>query len=126
MLLSEGYFVTATYAHDEDTAKKFETLFPNEVEHFELLKIDQSNKADVQLLAEHVKQHGPLDCLVCNAGMTLRKGITDFTDEEWEKVMQVYVNASVFLTRDLYSCISNNARIVFIGSEMGAILMAHH
>lgn len=119
MLLSEGYFVTATYAHDEDAAKKFETLFPNEVEHIELLKIDQSCKADVRLLAEHVKHQGSLDSLICNAGMTLRKGITDFTDEEWEKVMQVNVNASVFLIRDLYSCISKNARIVFIGSEMG-------
>lgn len=60
-----------------------------------------------------------MDVLVCNAGMTLRKGITNFSDKEWERVMQVNVNAPVFLIRDLFNHISRNARIVFIGSEMG-------
>ena len=119
MLLDEGYFMTVTYAHDEEAAKKFGTLFPDKADQFELMKIDQSNKADMRLLADHIKKQGSLDCLVCNAGITLRKGITDFSDEEWERLMQVNVNAPVFLIRDIYPCISKNARIVFIGSEMG-------
>lgn len=119
MLLAEGYFVTVTYGHDEKSALKFKELFAKETNQFELLKVDQSSKADMHILADHVKQQGTLDCLVCNAGITLRKGITDFSDEEWEKVMQVNVNAPVFLVRDLYTSLSKNARIVFIGSEMG-------
>lgn len=119
MLLSEGYFVTVTYGHDEKSASKFKEVFGIETKQFELLKINQSSKTDMHLLADHVKQQGALDCLVCNAGITLRKGITDFTDEEWEKVMQVNVNAPVCLVRDLYSNIALNARIIFIGSEMG-------
>lgn len=119
MLLAEGYFVTVTYGHDEKSASKFKETFGVEANQFELMKIDQSCKADMHLLADHVKQQGALDCLVCNAGITLRKGITDFTDEEWEKVMQVNVNAPVFLVRDLYTTLSKNARVVFIGSEMG-------
>lgn len=119
MLLAEGYFVTVTYGHDEKSAAKFKEAFGIGTNQFELLKIDQSNKDDMHLLADHVKQQGELDCLVCNAGITLRKGITDFSDEEWEKVMQVNVNAPVYLVRDLYTSLSKNARIVFIGSEMG-------
>ena len=119
MLLAEGYFVTVTYGHDEKSASKFKEVFGIETKQFELLKINQSSKTDMHLLADHVKQQGALDCLVCNAGITLRKGITDFTDEEWEKVMQVNVNAPVCLVRDLYSNIALNARIIFIGSEMG-------
>lgn len=119
MLLAEGYFVTLTYGHDEESAIKFKNEFGKDSDKFELMKIDQSCKDDMHLLADHVKQQGTLDCLVCNAGITLRKGITDFTDEEWEKVMQVNVNAPVFLVRDLYTCLSKNARVVFIGSEMG-------
>lgn len=119
MLLAEGYFVTLTYGHDEESAIKFKNEFGKDSDKFELMKIDQSCKDDMHLLADHVKQQGALDCLVCNAGITLRKGITDFTDEEWEKVMQVNVNAPVCLVRDLYSNIALNARIIFIGSEMG-------
>lgn len=119
MLLAEGYFVIVTYGHDEKSALKFKEVFAKETNQFELLKVDQSSKADMHLLADHVRQQGTLDCLVCNAGITLRKGITNFSDEEWEKVMQVNVNAPVFLVRDLYTSLSKNARIVFIGSEMG-------
>lgn len=119
MLLDEGYFVTLTYGHDEESAFKFKVLFAEKSALFELIKIDQSCKTDMQMLADKIKGYGSLDCLVCNAGITLRKGITDFTDEEWEKVMQVNVNAPVFLVRDLFPYISKNARIVFIGSEMG-------
>lgn len=119
MLLAEDYFVTLTYGHDEESAIKFKEMFADDSAHYELLKIDQSNKSDMFFLADKIRTQGSLDCLVCNAGMTLRKGITDFTDEEWEKVMQVNVNSLVFLVRDLYKCLSKNARIVFIGSEMG-------
>lgn len=119
MLLTEGYFVTITYGHDEESAIKFREFFAEKSSDFELMKIDQGSKTDMRLLADKIKEHGSLDCLVCNAGITLRKGITDFSDEEWEKVMQVNVNAPVFLVRDLYACLSKDARIVFIGSEMG-------
>lgn len=119
MLLTEGYFVTVTYGHDNESAAKFKEAFEEESSQFELMKIDQNSKTDMHLLVDHIKQQSTLDCLVCNAGITLRKGITDFTDEEWEKVMQVNVNAPVFLIRDLYSYLSKGARIVFIGSEMG-------
>lgn len=119
MLLAEGYFVTITYGHDKESAAKFKEAFEKEVNQFELLKIDQSCKVDMKALADHVKKNKSLECLVCNAGITLRKGLTDFSDEEWEKVMQVNVNAPVFLIRDLYTCLSQNSRIVFIGSEMG-------
>lgn len=119
MLLAEGYFVTITYGHDKESAAKFKEAFEKEVNQFELLKIDQSCKVDMKALADHIKKNKSLECLVCNAGITLRKGLTDFSDEEWEKVMQVNVNAPVFLIRDLYTCLSQNSRIVFIGSEMG-------
>lgn len=120
MLLQEGYFVTVTYGHDSKSADDFIKSHSSLSNQFELLKIDQSCKSDVKNLADHIKQrHGHLNCMVCNAGITLRKGITDFSDDEWEQVMQVNVNAPVFLIRDLYKTISKDARIVFIGSEMG-------
>ena len=119
MLMEEGYFVTVTYACDETAAKEFQDSFEDKASQFELLKADQSCKADMKWLTTHLKSLPVLDCLVLNAGTTLRRGITDFADEEWERVMQVNVNAPVFLIRDLHGHLSPNARIVFIGSEMG-------
>lgn len=119
MLMTEGYFVTVTYAHDEASALKFQDSFADKARQLELIKADQSCKEDMRWLMSHLKSQPVLDCLVFNAGITLRKGLTDFTDEEWGRVMQVNVNAPVFLIRDLHDHLSQNARIVFIGSEMG-------
>lgn len=119
MLMTEGYFVTVTYAHDEVSAQKFQDSFADKACQFELIKADQSCKKDMRRLTSHLKSQPVLDCLVLNTGITLRKGLTDFTDEDWERVVQVNVNAPVFLIRDLHDHLSQNARIVFIGSEMG-------
>lgn len=119
MLMAEGYFVTVTYAHDEVSAQEFQDSFTDKNSQYELIKADQGCKADMARLVEHLQTRPILDCLVFNAGITLRKGINDFTDVEWERVMQVNVNAPVFLIRDLRNHLSLNARIVFIGSEMG-------
>lgn len=119
MLMTEGYFVTVTYAHDEVSAQNFQDSFADKACQFELIKADQSCKKDMRRLTSHLKSQPVLDCLVLNTGITLRKGLTDFTDEDWERVVQVNVNAPVFLIRDLHDHLSQNARIVFIGSEMG-------
>lgn len=119
MLMADGYFVTVTYAHDEESAQGFQDSVADKTSQFELVKADQSCKEDMKRLTTHLLSQPALDCLVLNAGITLRKGITDFTDEEWDRVMQVNVNAPVFLIRDLHGHLSQNARIVFIGSEMG-------
>lgn len=118
MLLQEGYFVTTTYAVDEEAANESRTVLSRISNDFEILRIDQSCKDDMHRLIRHLHEQQRIDCIICNAGVTLRKGITEFADEEWERVMQVNVNAPVFLIRDLYDIIPCGSRIVFIGSEM--------
>ena len=119
MLLELGYYVTVTYGHDENSALQFEKMFYPERDNFELIKVDLGNKKDIYCLINLIKEKGALDCLIFNAGVTLRRGITDFTDEEWEYVMNVNVNAPVIIIRDLYTIMPPNSRIIFIGSEMG-------
>lgn len=112
MLLGEGYAVTATYAHDEEAAQSCAAL------GVETLLARQDDKASMRAFALRMKERGTIDCLVLNAGGTLRKGLAETSDEEWERVMQVNVNAPVFLLRDLLPVIPPCSRIVFIGSEM--------
>jgi 3-oxoacyl-[acyl-carrier protein] reductase len=119
MLLSEGYHVVVTYAHDEASATKcreeLSTLSPN----FEIVKADQADKASMRAFAEEMLKKGHIDCIVCNAGTTLRCSLTEITDEEWERTMQVNLNSSLYLIRDIYGVIPHNSRIIFIGSLMG-------
>ena len=96
MLLSKGYRVFATYVGPD---------FTENIENFIPIKIDQSK-------TDH------LDCLVCNAGMSIRKSFTETTDEDWDKQMEVAVNSHYIMIRELYSMIPNGSRIIFTGSQM--------
>lgn len=116
MLLSEGYAVTATYAHDEEAAQKIKAELPIEV-----FRAAQDERDQLHALVLHLRTKGSLDCIVLNAGTTERSGLKDTTDEAWERVMQVNVNSNVSLVRDLYGVIAPNARIVFMGSMMGIL-----
>ncbi len=116
MLLSEGYSVTATYAHDVETAQRIKAELPIDV-----ICAAQDNKEQMQVLLTYMRAKGSLDCLVLNAGTTERSGLKGTTDEAWERVMQVNVNSNMSLVRDLYDIIAPNARIVFMGSMMGVL-----
>ena len=119
MLLAEGYFVTVTYAHDEASAEACRERLAKLSEHFEVVRADQSDKLAMRNFAAMMRQKGHVDCIVCNAGTTLRRELRDITDEDWERTMQVNLNSSLYLIRDLYDVIPHDSRIVFIGSLMG-------
>ena len=116
MLLSEGYVVTATYAHDEETAQKVKAEL-----QIDVIRSAQDDKEQLKALVSYLRTKGSLDCIVLNAGTTERSGLKDTTDEAWERVMQVNVNSNMSLVRDLYEVIAPNARIVFMGSMMGVL-----
>ena len=119
MLLAEGYHVTVTYAHDEASAEACRSRLKAISEHFEIVRADQSDKVAMREFAQAMCQKGHIDCIVCNAGTTLRRELRDITDEDWERTMQVNLNSGLYLIRDLYDVIPNDSRIVFIGSLMG-------
>ena len=118
MLLREGYFVTLTYAHDEEAAKTCMLELSEISANFEIVKVNQADKESMRTFASNLKNKPSIDCLICNAGTTLRKNLQDISDEDWEQVMQVNVNSYLFLIRDLFDKIPADSRIVFIGSLM--------
>lgn len=120
MLLEEGYKVITTYAGDENAAQNLKTHIPAEwFDRLSVVKVDQSDKTALHQLVEMTKEVEEINCLVCNAGTTLRKKLEDITDEDWERVMQVNLNSNVYLIRDLLPKLNNNSRIILIGSMMG-------
>lgn len=110
MLLGKGYYVFTTYVGPEFTEK---------IENYEALLIDQTNREDVYGFIKYVKSKTDhLDCLVCNAGMSIRKSFTDTTDADWDKQMEVAVNSHYIMVREFFSIIPEGSRILFTGSQM--------
>lgn len=111
MLISKGYHVFATFVGSEPEFSD---------SNYEAIHTDQSKRADVYDFIEYVKSRaGHIDCLVCNAGMTIRKGFTETADSDWDKMMEVSVNSHYIMVRELYPIIPAGSRIIFTGSQMG-------
>ena len=110
MLLSKGYRVFATYVGPD---------FTENIESFIPIKIDQTNRTEVYQFVAKVKEKcDTIDCIVCNAGMSIRKSFTETTDEDWDKQMEVAVNSHYIIVRELYRLIPPGSRIIFTGSQM--------
>lgn len=111
MLLNKGYYVFATYVGEDFTER-----FPN----FEAIKTDQTNRKEIYQFITYVKSKTDhLDCLHCNAGISIRKSFTDYTDSDWDKMMEVAVNSHYIMCREFFPIIPNGSRILFTGSQMG-------
>ena len=115
MLIDKGYYVFATY---------FGSDYVENLVNYEAVKIDQSSRDDVYKFISYIKNKcSQLDCIVCNAGMSIRKSFIETTDSDWDKMMDVAVNSHYIMIREFFSIISLNSRIIFTGSQMG--LMPH-
>jgi len=110
MLLAKGYKVFATYVGPDVEEK---------LENFETHNIDQSKRNEVYRFINYVKsQTNHLDCLVCNAGVSIRRSFTEMKDEEWDLMMEVAVNSHYIMCREFYPIIPYGSRILFTGSQM--------
>ena len=115
MLIGKGYRVYATYVGPD---------FEEKIENFEAVKVDQSDRKQLYAFIERIKkQCDSVDCIICNAGLSIRKSFTETTDRDWDTMMEVAVNSHYILIRELYGLIPEGSRIVFTGSQMG--LMPH-
>lgn len=113
MLVSNGYYVYVTYVGSD---------FVERIENLEAVKVNQANRDELYRFITYVKsQTEHIHCIVCNAGMSIRKGFTETTDVEWDIQMEVAVNSHYILIRELYSMIPNGSRVIFTGSQMGLL-----
>ena len=111
MLLAKGYYVYATYVGAD---------FTEQIENFEAIKCDQTNREEVYNFINYVKSNTDhLDCLHCNAGMSVRKSFTEGEDKDWDAMMGVAVTSHYIMCREFFSIIPNGSRILFTGSQMG-------
>jgi 3-oxoacyl-[acyl-carrier protein] reductase len=110
MLLDKGYKVFVTYV-GADFTESIGNMVP--------IKIDQSRREEIYKFIEYIKTNASeINCIVCNAGMSIRKSFTETSDEDWDRQMEVAVNSHYILIRELFKMIPNGSRIIFTGSQM--------
>lgn len=111
MLVNKGYHVIATYVGDI----KYEIP-----KGMEIIECDQTNRQETHAFCDYIKNNcESVDCIICNAGMSIRKNFTETTDEDWDKMMEVAVNSHYIIIRELFNLIPAGSRIIFTGSQMG-------
>ncbi|CAB9493672.1 SDR family NAD(P)-dependent oxidoreductase [Alteromonas macleodii] len=86
---------------------------------FSAYQCDFSNRDDVYKFIEKVKNdHPKIDILVNNAGTILRDPATNHSDEYWDKVIEVNLNAQFILSREIgKDMVANKSgKIIFTAS----------
>src|SRR5260370_38733971 len=117
MLKDEGYKVAATYAGNEDAAKKFKAETGIAV-----YKFDVGDFAACQaVIAKIEKDLGPIDVLVNNAGITRDSTMRKLTRDMWDSVIDTNLGSCFNMSKAVWE--GMNARgfgpIVNIGSING-------
>lgn len=111
MLVSRGYYVFVTYSKHN---------LNEQLDNIEAIKADQSNRSEVYHFINYIKSRvDRINCIVCNAGLSIRKPFTETTDEDWDKQMDVAVTSHMIIIRELFQMISKESRIIFTGSVLG-------
>ncbi|MDY4692204.1 MAG: SDR family oxidoreductase [Blautia sp.] len=117
----DGDLIFATYAHNEKKAEKFtENLFPSDRKKVIILKADMSSYEEMMNLVNTVKEKaGHVDWLISNAGISTYKKFTEYTFEEWNKIVNTNLSVPVFMVKEFLPVISEGGSVLFMGSYAG-------
>ena len=64
-------------------------------------RVDLADRAAVRALSERLEAGGPVDILVNNAGTIRRAPAAQYTDTDWDHVLEVDLTAQFLLARDI-------------------------
>lgn len=117
MLVGRGYKVVASYAHNDEVAIEAERQFKGSVLYF---KSDHADRKQTYRFIDFIRQQTTeVNCIICNAGLTVRHSFAHTTDDDWDQMMEVAVNSHFILLRELYTLVAPDSRVIFTGSALG-------
>ncbi|MCC6265596.1 MAG: SDR family oxidoreductase [Bryobacterales bacterium] len=103
-------------ARNEAQLSETATLVEAAGGHADAFPADITSEDAVRALEAHLREmYGAVNILINNAGVNLRKPVTDFTLDEWNWVLSTNVTSAFLMTR---SCVP-----LMIGHGYGRILM---
>ena len=123
-LAGEGAEVAAGYWRGHEGAEKFVASMSAEhpgrritVHHGNIGAAGDCRR----VLGEVIDQHGRLDVLVNNAGITIDRTVAKMTDEDWQKVIAVNLSGAFFMAQAALEHMleRGSGRIVSVSSVIG-------
>ena len=86
-LARDGHNVLLNYNKSDKQAKNLQEVLREEGILIEIFKADVSKKNEVKEMVKFaLEKWGKIDVLINNAGVSLIKLFTDYTDEDWNSV----------------------------------------
>ena len=117
LLKSNDYNVIANYNSNDQAALDFK-----EKNEIDVMKCDVSNYDSCKEMVEKIKsEHGNIEILINNAGITKDAPLHKMQKEAWEQVINVNLNSIFNLTSNVINEMRNNGfgRIIHISSVNG-------
>ncbi len=119
-LAADGAKVVLSYSASPQAAEKVVAEIEAAGGHAVAVKADATDMVQVQNLITHTVQHfGRIDILVNNAGVFAMAPVTDFSDDDYDRVFDVNVRAVFVATREAARHMGQGGRIITIGSVNG-------
>ncbi|MBK6870171.1 MAG: 3-oxoacyl-ACP reductase FabG [Kineosporiaceae bacterium] len=135
-LASQGAAIAAGYSSNDEAANAF-------AEDFRAKHLDGGGEITLhkgnigvgddcrRAVQEVVDQHGRIDLLVNNAGITIDRTVAKMTDDDWNKVIAVNLSGAFYLSQAVlpHFIAQGTGRIVMVSSvigEMGNIGQANY
>ena len=118
-MLAAGAKVAAAYVRDTEAAKRFAER------HGDSVSLHQgnvgSNEDCERVVNEVISEHGRLDVLVNNAGITADRTVRKMAPEDWDRVVQVNLSGAFYLSRAVLQHMLDrgSGRIINISSVIG-------
>ena len=119
----QGAAVAAGYSHNREHAQELIRQFE---EHGVSATLHQGNVGSAddcrRTVNEVIEQHGRLDVLVNNAGITIDKTVMKLTDEDWYRVLAVNLSGAFFTSQAVMPHLleRGTGRIINISSIIGS------
>ena len=123
-LADAGAEIAAGYWRDHEAAEKFVASMTAEYPG-RRITVHEGNIGAAgdcrRVLGEVIDQHGRLDVLVNNAGITIDRTVAKMTDEDWQKVIAVNLSGAFFMAQAALEHMleRGSGRIVSVSSVIG-------
>ena len=131
-LAEQGAQVAAGYSRDQENAQAFVDNLGKEGLNASIHQGNVGSGDDCRrTVNEVIAQHGRLDILINNAGITIDKTVLKMSDEDWYKVLAVNLSGAFFMSQAVlpHMIDRGSGRIINISSiigEMGNIGQANY
>jgi NAD(P)-dependent dehydrogenase (short-subunit alcohol dehydrogenase family) len=117
-LAARGVTIAAGYSRDKEAADLFRETHPgSSVHQGDIGAVEDCER----VISEVLSQHGRLDVLVNNAGITADKTVRRMSPHDWDRVVQVNLSGAFYLSRAILQHMLDrgSGRIINISSIIG-------